>query len=103
MNKNKLIVVGLFILILVGVAGYWFGYQTGSAHRFIPYSATTRLAFDSKSGQVCRTVPPSTLNDLLISGGCSNPPTAFDEPHCSEIVKDYPSNTDHTPQCKNLR
>jgi hypothetical protein len=60
---NKILGV-LFLILVVLIAGfsYWIGFREGSAQRFVPYAANVRLALDSRTGQLCSTVPPESSN-----------------------------------------
>ena len=50
--------IGALLFVFVYVAGY----ENGSRQRFEPYAATVNLAFDSRTGVVCETTPPTIGN-----------------------------------------
>jgi hypothetical protein len=111
MNKNQLLVASL-VVILVAVVGYWLGYRDGSSRRFIPYAESHTLAFDSHTGQLCRTFSPSPQpqeeeNELSEAGCPTNilDASVSSNPDCVRIVRAHegPSKPDNIPQCKNLK
>jgi hypothetical protein len=77
--KRQIVLSILVVAVSAGALGYWFGFNAASTHRFIPYSESPKLAFDSKTGQICHTFLP-------VPSPVGQPGNAFDGiPQCTEL------------------
>jgi|SRR6185437_6925852 len=109
MDKNRLMIGFLLVMILAAPLSYWLGYRDGSSRRFVADAKNHALAFDGRTGQLCRAVPPPPpLEKQLSVAGCPSNPldVAFsNNEFCKTILNNYapPNPADTIPQCKNLK